>query len=122
MLSLSYAKTLFLVALALSPQGTHAIMATSNDKTYVWTASGRNWSMKAKGYPSTDWISEGKASQPLSDRDAQMLRRHDFSDGAPVFLENGDRVEEKGGAAFCIIDPGQANQNVFTILFAGHRK
>jgi hypothetical protein len=117
MLSLAYTKTLLLVALCLAPQGTHSIMATSNTRTYVWSQDGDNWSLKCKGYPSTDWNSVGTVPTPASDSDSRMLREHNWHRDSAAFLENGNRVEQKHGAAFYIVDPGQANENVFTILY-----
>jgi hypothetical protein len=117
MIAFSYPGTLLLVALSLAPQGTHSIMATSNSRTYVWTQSGSKWALKCKEYPSAGWISEGKAPAPAADRDSRMLRQHNWDSQSAAFLENGDRVEQQNGTAFYTIDPGQPNENAFTIHY-----
>ena len=121
MLSLSTAQLLFVVALALAPHNAQTIYATSSTNNYFWTETTHGWTLKTKGLPSTCWSDGGTQPAPQRDADMRTVQQHHWSRERQLFLDNGNRVEEQGDAVFYTIEPGEANQQVFTIFYSTRR-
>ena len=117
MTSLATAKILFFIGLTLAPQRPHLIFATSNSDNYVWTAgSAEGWSLRTKGLPTSDWHFRGWQQEGApDDRDARAISRCQWHDGTLLDLPDGNQVKWQGDNAFFIVDPGAANQKVYTI-------
>ena len=120
MISMSTAKFLFFIALTLGPQSPHTVVVTSINENYCWTDEGPDgWMLKTKGAPTSDWVRQDEKQQAASfdDADARAITGHQWHDGSYLQLDNGNRVEKQGDAAFYIVNPGAPNQKTYTILF-----
>jgi hypothetical protein len=124
MIVLPTAKILLFIALNLGPQNPQTIYATSNSESYVWTPTPIGWSIKEKGFPSSDFtrnpsredvsVGQDKKSIPRYLRVVSDYKWHNHS---VMVFDNGTRVEKHGDHAFYIINAGAANEKVFTILY-----
>lgn len=114
---ISTAQVLLFIALSMNPHDATQILATSNSDNYLWSHEGSNWQLQTKGLPTDDWA--GKDTRPISaeNRELRRIARHHWKDGASLDLANGNRIEERNGAAFYIVRPGAPSQKVFTILY-----
>jgi hypothetical protein len=118
MISLTTAKTLLFVALALNP-GSHCIFVTSNSENYSFTEeAGRGWHLATKGLPTSNWQPQGLLENvPPSGHDATVIDRYPWGQSSNLQLSDGNRIEKQGTAGFYIVSPGAPNEKDFTILY-----
>jgi len=120
------AKLLLFVALTLGPKEmTHSIQITSNNINYQWVQGTGDWTLIETGQPSQYWPANGvdmskKDLMDLGKENIQSVRNiahHDWRRDSVLILDNGDRVEKCGNKVFYTARPGDANQQVYTILY-----
>jgi hypothetical protein len=119
MTSLTTAKILFFIALNVGPQNAPTVFATSSNDSYVWDQSEGGWTLKAKAAPRCDWSTMKFQQAPDTDqgRIFRAISNHDWAHNPSLDLDDDSRIEKRGDTVFYIVDPGAANEKVYTIVY-----
>jgi len=123
MISLITAKLFLFIALCLGPKDASTFLITSDSGNCVWTQEAHGWNLDEKYLPTHAWPANGLdvSTQDLNDvrwENASAVRRilhHSWKTDSVLMLDNGDRLEKRGTKIFYTVNPGAANQKVYTI-------
>lgn len=126
MISLTTAKLLLLIGLCLGPvshSGNHTIQITGKNYYGLWTQNATGWTLVEKTSASGDWAANGDAIStedlqhigPPNNPFVRAIVTHDWKHDSLLRFEQ-DVVQKQGTAAFLIMNAGQPNQQVFTVL------
>ena len=124
MLSISTAKLLLFIAVLLGPKGGDTIEIVNHNSYCVWTQESSNWTLSDLGSPTVQWSENGatisaadlKGANNGDFRSAREITAHNWNADSVLYLTNGDKVERQGTKIFYTINPGGANQQIYTIL------
>jgi hypothetical protein len=120
MTTLPLAKLLLLIAISLEPRNAHTIFITSNSDNYVWSepTGSQGWDLHTKGLPcSAEWTNCSRGEAPGGMPETSAMVHHDWAASDIFDLNDGSQVIKQGDNIFYVVDPGAANQRVYTILY-----
>jgi hypothetical protein len=127
MITLANAKFLLFVALCFGPQfisGHKASVEISSKNEYcTWVKGEQGWALLQLNKITNHWplngtnVSEDDYARSgiVNAQTAQEIKHHNWNQNSPLYFPNGDSIERQGNTVYYTVNPGGANEQVFTI-------